>query len=75
MRLAGTCVAAVLMLGALLGGPLGLGLLVAGVLVLDVSMQSGMVANVTRMYRSRRVPGVRLPDRDTRRTAAGQSHR
>ncbi|MFG1820310.1 MFS transporter [Kribbella sp. NPDC049174] len=49
--LAGTCAAAVLMLGALLGGPLGLGLLVAGVLVLDVSMQSGMVANVTRMYR------------------------
>ncbi len=49
--LAGTLVAAVLMLGALLGGPLGLALLVAGVLVLDVSMQSGMVANVTRMYR------------------------
>jgi predicted MFS family arabinose efflux permease len=49
--LAGTCVAAVLMLGALLGGPLGLVLLVGGVLVLDVSMQSGMVANVTRMYR------------------------
>jgi predicted MFS family arabinose efflux permease len=49
--LAGTCLAAVLMLGALLGGPTGLVLLVAGVLVLDVSMQSGMVANVTRMYR------------------------
>ncbi|MEV0284111.1 MFS transporter [Kribbella sp. NPDC050820] len=49
--LAGTCLAAVLMLGAVLGGPLGLTLLIAGVLVLDVAMQSGMVANVTRIYR------------------------
>lgn len=49
--LAGTVLAALLMLGAVLGGSTGLALLVAGVLVLDVSMQSGMVANVTRMYR------------------------
>ncbi|WP_406048744.1 MFS transporter [Kribbella sp. NBC_00889] len=48
--LVGTVLAAVLMLGAYAGGALGLTLLVAGVLVLDVSMQSGMVANVTRMY-------------------------
>lgn len=49
--LAGTVAASALMLGARAGGTTGLGLLVAGVLVLDVSMQSGMVANVTRMYR------------------------
>lgn len=49
--LAGTVLAALLMLGAVLGGTTGLALLVAGVLVLDVSMQSGMVANVTRLYR------------------------
>jgi predicted MFS family arabinose efflux permease len=49
--LIGTVAAAALMASAVTGGLLGLVLLVAGVLVLDVAMQSGMVANVTRIYR------------------------
>jgi len=47
----GGLLSAGLLAGALLGGTTGLTLLVAGVCVLDVAMQSGMVANVTRMYR------------------------
>ncbi len=49
--LAGIVLAASLMAGAVAGGPVGLVLLVAGVMLLDVAMQSGMVANVTRIYR------------------------
>ena len=49
--LGGTLLAALLMTGQLLGGFPGLVALVLGVLVLDVAMQSGMVANVTRFYR------------------------
>ncbi|MEV0713181.1 MFS transporter [Asanoa sp. NPDC050611] len=49
--LVGTLVAAGLLAGAVVRGTAGLVLLVAGVLVLDVAMQTGMIANVTRMYR------------------------
>ncbi|MGH3742827.1 MAG: MFS transporter, partial [Micromonosporaceae bacterium] len=49
--LGATLAAALLMTGQLFGGLPGLVALVAGVLLLDVAMQSGMVANVTRFYR------------------------
>lgn len=51
VTMVGGLVAAGLLAGTTLGGVTGLALLVAGVCVLDVAMQSGMVANVTRMYR------------------------
>jgi predicted MFS family arabinose efflux permease len=51
VTMVGGLVAASLLAAGMLGGAIGLALLIAGVCVLDVAMQSGMVANVTRMYR------------------------
>jgi predicted MFS family arabinose efflux permease len=46
-------VSAVVMLGGSLGGILGLALLAVGTLVLDVAMQSGMIANMVRNFAQR----------------------
>ncbi|MEV7614242.1 MFS transporter [Streptomyces sp. NPDC089799] len=48
--LLGVLLAAAVLAGGALGGPAGLVALTAGTLLLDVSMQSGMVANQTRVY-------------------------
>jgi predicted MFS family arabinose efflux permease len=48
--LAGTVVSAVVLAAGDLGGTAGLVAVVAGVLLLDVTMQSGATANVTRIY-------------------------
>jgi len=49
--LASMVLAALLLSGPLWAGPVGLFLLVAGVLVLDLAMQTGTVANATRIFR------------------------
>ncbi|MFG2291943.1 MFS transporter [Streptomyces sp. NPDC048603] len=48
--LLGVLLAAAVLAGGALGGPAGLAALSAGTLLLDVSMQSGMIANQTRVY-------------------------
>jgi predicted MFS family arabinose efflux permease len=48
--LAGVVVAAVVLLAGGWGGTVGLGALIAGILLLDVAMQCGMVANQARIF-------------------------
>ena len=48
--LIGTLVSAAALVAGALGGPVGLIALSAGVLLLDVTMQSGMTANLARIY-------------------------
>jgi predicted MFS family arabinose efflux permease len=50
LSMTGVILAAFLLAGGLAGGVLGLAALVAGSLLLDVAMQSGMVANQVRNY-------------------------
>ncbi|MGW7102429.1 MFS transporter [Streptomyces sp. NPDC054838] len=50
VSLLGVVVAAGVLAGGGLGGPAGLTALTAGTLLLDIAMQSGMLANVSRVY-------------------------
>ena len=50
LSMAGAIVAAMVLAGGAAGGAFGLAALVAGTLLLDVAMQSGMVANQVRNY-------------------------
>jgi predicted MFS family arabinose efflux permease len=56
--LVGTIAAAVVLAAGTRGGPVGLLAVAAGLLLLDVTMQSGMTANLTRIYAVR--PDSRL---------------
>jgi predicted MFS family arabinose efflux permease len=53
----GVALAAVVMLGGSLGGGVGLGVLIAGMLLLDVSVQTSQVANQARIFAL--LPGAR----------------
>ncbi|MFD7630083.1 MFS transporter [Streptomyces sp. NPDC059851] len=50
VSLSGVLVSAAVLAGGALGGPAGLAALIAGTLLLDTAMQSGMVANQSRVY-------------------------
>ncbi|MFK0255050.1 MFS transporter [Streptomyces sp. NPDC090445] len=50
VSLTGVLVSAAVLAGGALGGPAGLAALIAGTLLLDTAMQSGMVANQGRVY-------------------------